>query len=302
MIHSNTRLRSGFLYSLGGVALLSTNFVTAKYGLKGFNPETFSLVWTTAAAVYALIIALSIKASRDQIYPKNSIKAMVGLGASTGVSMVLTWSGLACLNPVFSSLIWRFYPVLAMLSGVLFLKEKLSRVEVIAVMIMLMGSLISISGRWEIVGKGVIFTILAAFTGALQLLIAKTQTDKVHPNILVAYRVGIGAAVTAVWAFSSGKAEFDVEARYWLITLAGAFLGPCASFLLTFRSYRYWSLSQSSMVLNIQPLLVLPMAYVFLGSLPTIKELAGGSVILAGAFWLAWIHIAKANNTPQQTQ
>ena len=302
MIHSNTRPRSGFLYSLGGVALLSTNFVTAKYGLTGFNPETFSFVWTTAAAVYAFIIALSIKSSRDQIYPKNSIKAMVGLGASTGVSMVLTWSGLACLNPVFSSLIWRFYPVLTMLSGVLFLKEKLSRVEVIAVMIMLMGSLISISGRWEIVGKGVIFTILAAFTGALQLLIAKTQTDKVHPNILVAYRVGIGAAVTAVWAFSSGKAEFDVEARYWLITLAGAFLGPCASFLLTFRSYRYWSLSQSSMVLTIQPLLVLPMAYIFLGSLPTIKDLAGGSVILAGAFWLAWIHIAKANNTPQQTQ
>jgi drug/metabolite transporter (DMT)-like permease len=302
MIHSNTRPRSGFLYSFGGVALISTNFVTAKYGLMGFNPETFSFIWTTAAAVYAFIIALSIKASRDQIYPKKSIKAMVGLGTSTGVSMVLTWSGLACLNPVLSSLIWRFYPVLTMLSGVLFLKEKLSRVEIIAVMIMLMGSLISLAGRWEIVGKGVIFTILAAFTGALQLLIAKTQADKVHPNILVAYRVGIGAVVTAVWAFSSGKAEFDVEARYWLITLAGAFLGPCASFLLTFRSYRYWSLSQSSMVLTIQPLLVLPLAYIFLGSLPTIKELAGGAVILAGAFWLAWIHISKADNTPQKTQ
>lgn len=275
---------------------MSTNYITAKYGLKGFNPETFSFVWTTAAAVYASIIALAIRASRDQIYPKKSIKAMLGLGVSTGVCMVLSWSGLACLNPVLSSLIWRFFPVLAILSGVLFLKEKLSRYEVVSMIIMLLGSFISVCGRWQLVGKGVILTLLAAVVGAIQLLIAKTQTDKVHPNILVAYRVGIGAVITAIWAFVSGRADFDVEARYWAVTLAGAFLGPCASFLLTFRSYRYWALSQSSLVLTIQPLLVLPLAYVFLNSLPTFKDIVGGVIILTGAFWLAWIHIHRASN------
>ena len=38
--------------------MISTNYVTAKHGLKGFNYQTFSVVWTTAAAVYALLIVL----------------------------------------------------------------------------------------------------------------------------------------------------------------------------------------------------------------------------------------------------
>jgi drug/metabolite transporter (DMT)-like permease len=71
--------------------------------------------------------------------------------------------------------------------------------------------------------------------------------------------------------------------------LLGAFLGPCASFLLTFRSYRCWDLSRSAIVKTVEPLFVLPLAYAVLGKLPTGTELLGGCLILVGAFWFAWI-------------
>ena len=108
--------------------------------------------------------------------------------------------------------------------------------------------------------------------------------------------MGIGAVLIACWVFATGTADFAVEMRYWYVTLLGAFLGPCASFLFTFRSYRYWHLSQSTIVLTAQPLLVLPLAYAFLGTLPTTKELVGGCIILAGAFWLAFIHVVRTAN------
>ncbi|MDY6954418.1 MAG: hypothetical protein SWE60_23180, partial [Thermodesulfobacteriota bacterium] len=81
---SNTDATKGFLYSLGGVVLLSTNFVTAKYGLQGFNPETFSLAWTSAAAIYAFAIVLASPSSRVQVVPQGSLKAMLSLGIATG--------------------------------------------------------------------------------------------------------------------------------------------------------------------------------------------------------------------------
>lgn len=292
--HDKSSLAKGFLYSLGGAILLSTNFVTAKYGLKGFNPETFSCVWTSAAAIYALGIAMAGRSSRPQIFPRQNIKALVCLGIVAGIGMIMTWSGLSILDPVFSSFIWRFFPVLTILLGVLILKERLSRHEVFAMLLMFAGSLWSMAGRWEIVGKGVILTILACCLTSVQLLIAKSQTNLVHPNVLVVYRVGIGAVFTICWALATDTADFDVEARYWLITLLGAFLGPCASFLLTFRAYRYWSLSRSSIVLTAQPLLVLPLAYLFLDSLPTPRELLGGCMILAGSFWISFIQIRKS--------
>ena len=290
--HSPDPLR-GLLYSFGGVILLSSNFITAKYGLKGFNPETFSFVWTTAAAFYSFAIVLSGKSSRTQIVPRDNMKAIIALGVITGVCMVLTWNGLARLDPVFSSFLWRFFPIMAILAGVLFLKEKLSKYEIIAMLVMLAGSLWSVKGRWEIVGSGVILTLLAGCAGAAQLLIAKSLTSVVHVNVMVAYRVGFGAIITAVWALANRSLDFNVAPSYWFVTLLGAFLGPCASFLLTFRSYRYWNLSQSSIVLTIQPLLVLPLASFFLGTFPTEKELTGGFIILLGAFCLAFVQIKK---------
>jgi drug/metabolite transporter (DMT)-like permease len=283
----------GFLYSLGGAFLLSTNFVTAKYGLQGFNPETFSVVWTSGAAIYAIAIVLVGRPTRDQIIPMRSMKAMLVLGAATALGMLLGWKGLARLDPSFASFLWRLLPVFTILSGVIILKERLSKKEVFAMAIMLLGSLWSVVGRWEAVGTGVTLTILACCAGVVQLLVAKSQIRQVHPNVLVAYRVGIGAVLIASWVFATGTANFTVEGRYWYVTLLGAFLGPCASFLLTFRSYRYWALSQSTIILTAQPLLVLPLAYAFLGTLPTTRELVGGCIILVGAFWLAHIHVAR---------
>jgi drug/metabolite transporter (DMT)-like permease len=287
--------KKGFLLSLGGALLLSTNFITVKYSLRGFNPETFSLVWTSAAAIYAFGIVLAGRDGRAKMLPKGAAKAMLALGACTALGMILAWKGLSELDPAFASFIWRFLPVLSILSGVIILREHLALREALAMGIMLVGALWSVVGRWNVVGTGVTLTLAAIFFGVLQLLIAKSQTHKVHPNVLVAYRVGIGSVLIACWVFASGAANFAVETKYWYVTLLGAFLGPCASFLLTFRAYRYWTLSQSSLILSGQPVFTLPMAYIFLGTLPTTKELIGGCVILAGAFWLAVIELSKAN-------
>ncbi len=283
----------GFLYSLGGTLLVSTSYITAKFALQGFNPETFSLVWAFAATMYAFGIVGLGRMSRVQIFPIKNMKAMIAMGTAAGAGIIMAGKCLALLDPTFVAFLWRFSPVLTIICGVLFLQERLNRKEVFTIVIMLFGGLLSVFGSWEIIGKGVIFAILACLAGSTQLLIAKSRVHLVHPKVLVAYRVGIGSIIIAIWVFASGTADFTVEARYWAVTLFGAFLSPCAGVLLIFRAYQYWTLSQSSIVLIAQPLFVLPMAYGFLRVLPTNKELIGGCIILIGALWLAYIQVAK---------
>ena len=137
----------GFLHALAGCLLLSTNFITAKYGLQGFNPETFSLVWTSGAALYAFLIVLLGRETRNELFPIRKMKAMLALGATTSLGMILAWHGLKRLDPSFASFLWRFGPVLAILSGVLFLKERLSLKEILAVAMMFTGGLSLGRGR-----------------------------------------------------------------------------------------------------------------------------------------------------------
>jgi drug/metabolite transporter (DMT)-like permease len=147
MIHVRSDFFKGFFWSLAGTVVVSTNFVTAKYGLEGFNVETFSFVWTSAAAAYSLFIVLAMGYRKQLVLPG--------------------------------------------------------------------------------------YTIL------------------------------------------------------------GAFLGPTASWLLLYRSFRYWGLSRATLVMTAQPLFILPMGYLAFGKLPTQKELLGGFMILAGAFWFIWIHFMR---------
>jgi len=292
-IDARSNLLKGFLYSLGGTVLVSTNFITAKYGLKGFNSETFSLVWTAAAAFYSLLVVLVSRQWQQMALSPSAARSIALMGLATGAGMILGWAGLARLDPSFAAFLWRFQPVLAIMLGILFLGERLSLKEIAPVAVMIFGGCLSTIGRWDVVGLGTMLTLLACVAVAVQMVIAKARVHEIHPNILVVYRVGIGAAVIMLWTFLRGKADFAVEASYWYVTLLGALLGPCVSFLLTFRSYRYWDLSRSSMVKTAQPLFVLPLAYIAFGQLPAGKELFGGSIILVGAFGLAWIHFVR---------
>ncbi len=276
----------GFLYALGGAALVSTNFVTAKYGLRGFEPETFSAVWTTAGASYALMICLVSGGAKDVIPPRGSLLKIGLLGPLTAAGMLLTWAGLALLDPSFSAFLHRFLPVLILLFGAVFLRERFRRVEILPLGLMIAGGAFSTLGRFELVGLGVLLTLLGCTAAAWQMLLAKLLVKPHRPETVVFFRLAGGAVVLVAWTTARGAWDVSVPLRYWLVTLLGALLGPCLSHVLTFRSYRYWELSRSGMVVAIQPLFVLPMAFVFLGQFPAGKELAGGLVILAGALWL----------------
>ena len=283
----------GFLYALGGTFLVSTNYITAKYGLKGFNPETFSLVWTLAASCYALIVVIVSGKSRQLMIPKKRVRSILVLGLATGSGMILAWSGLSLLDPSLASFLWRFSPVLIIILSVFILGERLRLIEAVPIGIMVLGGAMTTFGRWHIVGTGVVLTLLGCVAVAVQMIVVKLNVKEIHPNVLVFYRVSLAALVIALWSSVTGRLHFEISVPHLVVTLLGAFLGPCASFLLTFRSYRYWELSRSSIVLTAQPLFVLPMAAVAFSKIPTGLELAGGFVILGGAFMLVLLHRAQ---------
>ncbi len=286
----------GLIYALVGTVLLGCNFVTAKYALAGFNPQTFSAIWSTAAAFFALVIAIFTRDVRYLAVPRDTMPALMLFGFSSACAMLFGWSGLKLIDPSFSSFIWRFAPVIAIIAGALVFKEHLRVLELVAVALMLCGSLVSTLGRWEIVGWGFLLTLAsAAFTG-ITAVVAKLSVARLRPNVLVFYRVACAVPFTIAWVLITGALDLNVPVRYWIVTCLGALLGPCLSFVFTFRAYRYWDLSRASMVQIIQPLIVMPLAYAFLARLPAMRELLGGMVILAGGLWIALIQLSRKPN------
>ena len=289
-LSNKSRIFKGFFYSLLGTFLVSTNFVTARYGLYGFEPVTFGAVWTFAAAFHSLVIIIGSKRPKEILIPPPDRTGLLLLGAATGLGMIWGWTALSMLDPSFMAFLSRFVPVLAVIMGALILKEKISGREVPAMLVMLSGGVISARGSWDAVSLGVFFAALSFVMIALQHIIAKTSVSSVHVTVIVFYRSIIAFLVILSWGLIRGGMDFNAPARFWAVTALGALLGPCVSHIFYYKSFSYWELSRSSLVSNIQPLFVLPLAYIFLRAFPGKMQLAGGIIILAGILWLGWIH------------
>ena len=284
----------GFCLSLLGTALLATNFITAKYAAAEFGSSSFTVIWTIGCCVWALSYLAATRDLGSLRLAKSDLLPVGLLGLFTGAGMICAWAGLLLMDPSFNAFLWRMMPVMGMLLGVIFLKERLSLLDVLPVAVMLVGGAAGTLGRWEAVAAGVLFTVVSAVMFALQLLIGKLQSGKLGEVALVFYRSFFACIVVVIWTFATGKQHFDVSVSVWLVTALGSFLGPFAGFVCMYRSYRYWGLSRSSMVMSVQPLVVLPLAVWVLGEIPNQQELLSGAIILVGALWLGWVQIRQA--------
>ena len=270
--------------------MLSTNYVTAKYALKGFNTETFSFLWCAVATIYAfLYIALTGRLEQVRPNPGNIVRLLL-LGIFTSGSMLLGWAGLRLLDPSYAAFIGRFTPAFVILISAMFLKERIPSIEFVPMGLMIAGGVVVAAGRLELVWGGTLLLVSGMIFNSSMMVVAKTIASEKHPAIMVFYRLAGASVIIGIWLLGSGKIDFAVAPSYWIAIFVGALLGPCASHLLLFASLKHWEVGRASVVGSLSPLMVIPMAYLAFSKLPELKELIGGMVILCGALWLGMMH------------
>lgn len=284
-------VRGGLTFSLAAVVVSSTVFVSAKYGLGGFNPSTFSLIWTASAGLYALVWVVATGRGARLKVPTRVLGKLMIMGLVAGAGMITSWAGLALLDPTFVSFLWRFASIFTILLGAVLLEERLTVRELPAAGVIVLGSFLSAVGQWDVVAVGVAVTILACILAAVQNVLAKVVVRDIEPGVLCVYRLCLGAVWVALWILVTGRADFSVGAGHWGATLVGALLGPWLSWLLVYEAYRRWALWRATLISMLQPLLVVPIAYVAFGDLPSPQELVGGFMIIGGTAWFVHTHL-----------
>lgn len=284
----------GFLYAASATVVLSfTTYIFSKYAMdaeEGLNAATFAFFWTLSASVYLLLL-LAVRGKLGEVrLPRRIAVCMVAVGITGGLAHILFWSGLTLLNPTFTSFLMRFMSVLVILGCVIFLRERLSRFEVIAIAVMLVGGCVCFVGKWEFSIGGAALILLCTVAGAAWRLLAKAGAPHVPPMAANLYRCAVSAALIGLWAWATGGLDLGADPSRWAAVFLGALLGPCIGMSLMFASYQYWDLSKTAMVVMAQPLIVLPAALLLPGPALELQQLIGGMIILAGGLWLVWMH------------
>ncbi len=274
------RLR-GLLIAIVGVVLVSTNFVTAKYALRGVRPSTFIPLWFGFVALYCGGY-LVIRRPPWLAQVRRNFRPLVAMALCNSLWSVGFFFGIQWLDPTVASFLARSGTLYSILLGYLLLGERFRGGSLAGIVLVLggVGAITYSSGTAQLLGIGLMLG--GYFFGSLNFLFGKRvieTTDAVVVNLLRAMgSLVVGLAI----ALASGGLQTAIEWPYLLAIVLGALFGEFIANALCFYSLRFIGLSELEILRATQPLLVVVYSLVFLGMLPGLRQSLGGVVVLAG--------------------
>lgn len=175
-------------------------------------------------------------------------------------------------SPTYSALIIAMTPLVATGAGVLFFKERLTRLNVLGMLICL-GGLVMVTLCASTVGQyfilGVILLVVAVFAEVGHASFTKSLSGDYKPQVIVMYQFLIGSAYLFPLFMSKGMREFQYDFylswQVWEPILCLAVLCSALAFSLWVSSIKTLGVAKSSIFQAMIPI-VTALAGVILGS------------------------------------
>ena len=264
------------------ILLWGSAFPGIRAGLTAYDPGPLALLRYLFASLTMGAVVLARTTRRPRWRDVPGIFALGALGfavyhGALNYGQVTVTSGSA-------SFLTETAPVFATLLAVAFLGERLSAWGWLGLLVSLGGAALIALGeagglRLE---PGVLLILGAAVSGAGYFALQKHYLARYTPLEITAYAMWAGTLLMAVWAPALPR---QVAAAPLGATLAVAYLGvlPGAVGYLTYAFVmKQLSVAQSTSLLYLVPLAVLPIAWVWHGEVPAPAAVAGGVLILTG--------------------
>jgi drug/metabolite transporter (DMT)-like permease len=266
--------------------LWSSAFAAIRVGLKGFGPGQLALlrfsIASIALLIYSLLTRQPLPRARD--LPMMFLLGFLGffiyhVGLNSGEVVVPAGSASFIISSV---------PVFSTLMAVAFLKERLTFLGWMGVLISFCGVTLTSLGsgagfRFE---PAALFIVCAAIGESIYFVLQKPFYSRFSGLQLSTYTIWTGTLCMLV--FLPGLLRQAHTASLGA-TLAVVYLGlfPAATgYVLWAYALSKVNVSRVTSSLNLQPVLSLAIALLWLGEMPTTVALVGGAITIAGVIVL----------------
>ena len=236
------------------------------------------------STVFNAGFAASRLRARPSRPPKVAVVATLVLAVLTILGNVGVAGALTHLDPGLTSTILQTQVFFVGLGGWLFLGEKVTPAFVIGAVFAVGGfGVIAIDDPSEasIEVVGVLFALLGSLGFGAMLLYTRKVITRIDPVGVNVARLALAVLVMGLWLGpTGGLARLPVEA--WAMTALAAACGPFISRLCLMFAVRHISASRAKLLTLLTPIFAFSLEVAFLGSWPSLRELGGAALILAG--------------------
>ncbi len=262
------------------------------------DPVVFTSVRAMLIGALFFLISLYTFGWKLEKFRKVNWKYMLAIGIiGGGIAFLLFFSGLKITTAGRAAFLHKTLPIYATLLAYIFLKEIITKKQLVSLFLMLIGlaaitsAAIPPSEFWTNPALGDLLVIAATILWGVENVIAKKAMLQKESNFVVVFaRMFFGAVFLFGVMLLMGKIEllFAVKQSQIFNLLASAAI--LAGYVLTYYwSLKYINLSKAAAILLLAPVITLALSMAFMGEQPPLLQFAGSALILAGAAFIAGV-------------
>jgi drug/metabolite transporter (DMT)-like permease len=269
-------------------------FVAGRLVARNIGPYSIAFLRFTIASVLLLLLTWRIEGKLPMLKGPQIIPVIL-LGM-TGIFIynVMFFKGLKIIEAGRASLIVATCPIFITICSVIFLKEKISLVKGLGIVVSVCGAIIVISkgniGRVLEggLGLGELYIFCCVLSWVAYSLIGKSVMNNLSPLASVSYSSAIGAAALSIPAFFEGLTQniTSQSAIDWLcISYLGVF-GTVIGFVWYYQGVELIGPTKAGLFINFVPISAILFGFVILRE-PITLSLAIGAVLVISGVYLA---------------
>lgn len=296
----------GVVITLTGAILFSTKAIFVKMAFRDTAVDPVTLLALRMAFAAPVYIAVASMGKTRTVFRSltGKQKAIIFLLGLTGyyVSSLTDFIGLQYLTASLERLILFLYPTFTILLGALFLKEKIRKLQVYALLLTYAGITLGCISEVHFEGSaahfftGLFFLVVCAFSFAVYLVGAGKIMVRTGATSFTA--LAMLSAATGIFLHYLLRGNYSTPFTGTLLGY-GALLGIIATAIPSFmisRGIKTIGAGNSAIVASIGPVATIVQAHFFLGEPVSLLQLAGTLLVIAGIVLISWKPAEVADN------
>jgi drug/metabolite transporter (DMT)-like permease len=260
----------------------SLHYVFARLLLPHLPPMASSMYVLGVATVQVGIFA-AVRGKLDWHPAARHFWFFAGIGFFIATSTLLNYIAVEYIDVGTASMLGKTGVIISLLLGVFWLRERLSRQQVVGAALAVAGATIVSYHPGDIMQFGSLLILTSTFLYALHTALVKRYGQQMDFTEFFFHRLMFTTVFLFVFA-ALGRQLVWPDGQTWLLLLLAGTVDVVISRALYYTTLRMFSMSVHTIILTLSPVVSIVISLFLFGTFPGLQELLGGALVLAGVF------------------
>ena len=247
----------GIELNLISLLFSSISPVLNKFSLTSLSPVVGGIFTSAFAAIFTFATIL-ITHQHVSLTNLKSLWLWL-LGGTNAIGIILQYIALSTLSPITVTLIARMYLVYVFFLSYIFLKEKITKWDYLAIILCILGSFFISGSRLQFSDNllGLICAFIYPLMYAANNIVAKYLVSDEEPSNVLFFNHFTSALLLFCYALITGTSFSHISSQAVAFNFGGAFFNGFMSLLLFYTSLQFITAGKANIVRALGPVIVI---------------------------------------------